>query len=83
MAIIFHPHAKERMLERGAKEDEVLQAAQRGERFPAKFGRIGYRRNFIFGGRWKNKIYATKQVEVYGVEENEDFVVITVIVNFF
>lgn len=43
MAIVIHPHARERMEERGA----------------------------------------TEQVEVYGVEEESDFIVITVVVRYF
>jgi len=48
-----------------------------------KFGRIGFRRNFNFEGMWRGKKYNTKQVEVYAVKENDDFVVITVIVKYF
>ena len=33
MAICFHPHAKERMRERGATEDEVI--VEQGEQIPA------------------------------------------------
>jgi hypothetical protein len=50
MAIRFHPHALERMVERGATEDEVRSTIEQGERFPAQFGRTGFRRNFSFGG---------------------------------
>jgi hypothetical protein len=53
-----------------------------GERFPAKFGRTGFRRNFPFDGEWNGKRYATKQIEAYAVEE-EGWLVITVIVKFF
>ena len=34
-----HPHALERMAERGATEAEVIATVQAGERFPARFGR--------------------------------------------
>jgi hypothetical protein len=53
-----------------------------GERFEAKFGRIGFRRNFAFDGEWNGKRYGAKQVEAYAVEE-EGWLVITVIVKFF
>ena len=33
MAIEFHPHARERMAERGATEQEVIAAVEKGERF--------------------------------------------------
>ena len=41
-----------------------------GERFGAKYGRIGFRRNFPFNREWAGTRYATKQVEAYAVEEN-------------
>ncbi len=41
MNIRFHPHAIRRMKERGALEKEVIGAIQSGEKFPAKFERIG------------------------------------------
>jgi hypothetical protein len=83
MAIKIHPHARERMWGRGASEDEVSKTIEAGERFLAKFNRIGFRRNFIFEGLWKGKQYKTKQVEVYTVEENEDLIVITILVKYF
>jgi len=83
VTIKIHPHARERMQERGVSEDEVLITVQTGERFPAKFGRIGFRRNFPFGGLWRGKKYNTKQVEVFAVEEEENLIVITTIVKYF
>jgi alkylhydroperoxidase/carboxymuconolactone decarboxylase family protein YurZ len=49
----LHPHAKERLSERGATEEEIITAIETGETFPAKFGRTGFRRNFAFGELWK------------------------------
>lgn len=83
MEVRFHPHAKERLLERGATEEEVRVAIQGGEKFPAKFGRMGFRRNFPFNQLWRGKHYGTKQVEVFAVEEMGAFLVITVIVRYF
>lgn len=54
-----------------------------GERFPARFGRSGFRRNFVFDGIWRDRRYATKQLEAYAVEEPEGWLVITVIVRYF
>ena len=48
----FHAHAVTRMVERGASEEEVTADVFEGERFAAKFGRQGFRRNFAFGD-WK------------------------------
>jgi len=83
MTVRFHSHALERMLERGATEFEVKSTVERGEQFPAKFGRIGFRRNFVFDGKWRGRYYQTKQVEAYTVLDGSDYLVITIIVRFF
>ena len=82
MQVRLHPHAKERLVERGATEVEVIAAVGEGERFPAKFGRTGFRRNFSFDGEWQGRSYKTKQVEAYAVEE-DGWLVITVMVKYF
>jgi len=79
----LHPRARERLAERGATEPEVVATVEGGERFPAKFGRTGFRRNFIFGGEWLGRRYSTKQVEVYAVAGEDGWLVITVLVKFF
>ncbi|HDN27739.1 MAG TPA: hypothetical protein ENG03_11720 [Thioploca sp.] len=81
-SIRLHPHAMVRLNERGATEIEVIETVAQGEMFPVKFGRVGFRRNFVFNKVWHNKYYATKQVEAYAVQEN-GWLVITVIVKFF
>jgi hypothetical protein len=63
----LHEHARARMLERGASEDEILATIMEGERFPAKFGRQGFRRNFQFDSAWRGRRYAMKQIEVLAV----------------
>ena len=83
MIIKFLPHARERMEERGVTEYEIINTVEEGEEFSAKFGRTGFRRNFEFGGVWRGKQYQTKQVEVFTVNENDRFIVITVIVKYF
>lgn len=50
---------------------------------PARFGRYGFRRNFPFGGTYRGRAYAFKQVEVYAVEEEGVWHVITVLVKYF
>ena len=82
MNVRIHPHAAKRMQERGATEDEVISAIEAGERFPAKFGRTGFRRNFPFDGAWRGKPYNTKQIEAFAIEEN-GWLVITVVVKYF
>ena len=83
MEIRFHPHARERMEERGTTEEEVKATVEQGEQFPAKFNRTGFRRNFSFDNKWRGKYYKTKQVEVYAVREDTDWVVITALTRYF
>lgn len=82
MRVRLHPHARERMTERGATEAEVIAAVTGGERFPAKFGRTGFRRNFPFDADWRGRRFSTKQVESYAVKE-DGWLVITVVVKYF
>lgn len=79
----LHPHARERLIERGANEEEIIATVEKGEMFPAKFGRAGFRRNFAYQGKWRGKDYQTKQIEAYAVKENEDWIVITIITRYF
>jgi uncharacterized protein YuzE len=60
LAIRFHPHALERMEERGATREEVITTIMEGERFPAQWGRSGFRRNFSFEDARQKKRYNTK-----------------------
>jgi hypothetical protein len=71
------------MIERGVTEQEILLTVGEGEKFPAKFGRTGYRRNFHYGGHWRGRFFEHKQIEVYAAPEGSDWVVITVITRFF
>ena len=77
----LHPHARERMQERGATEEEIQATVAQGEQFPARFGRTGFRRNFQFDQEWRGR--HTKQVEVYAVQQGADWLVITVITRYF
>lgn len=81
--IRFHPHALERMKERGATRNEVIVTVEDGESVPAKFGRNGFRRNFVFENEWRAKYYKTKQIEAFAVKEENDWLVITVITRYF
>ena len=81
--IIIHPHAIQRLSERGATEDEVILTVKTGEQFIAKHGRTGFRLNFLYNNLWNGKHYASKQIEAYAVLENDTWMVITLIVKFF
>lgn len=83
MAVMIHPHAWERMRERGATEYEVRMTVSKGEKFLAKFRRVGLRHNFRFESNRNGKFFRMKQIEVYGVKERRDFIVITVVVKYF
>ena len=83
MAVRFHPHARERMTQRGATEQEVAVAVETGEQFETKFGRTGFRRNFAFEKQWRGKYYKTKQIEAYAVRQDDDWLVISVITRYF
>lgn len=84
MEIRFHTHALERIEERGATEEEVRATVELGEKFPVKFGRVGFRRNFPFDRLWRRRLYLTKQLEVYAVEETSQvWLVISVISRYF
>lgn len=83
MDIVIHPHARDRMWERGASESEVIATIEQGERFPAKFGRTGFRYTFSFNGIWSGKTYPKKQVEVFAVDETDKWIVVTIIVKYF
>lgn len=83
MKVIIHEHADARMKERGVTEDEIIETANFGEQFPAKFGRTGYRRNFQFDAEWQGKFYHTKQVEIFTVHEDNAVLVITVVAKYF
>jgi hypothetical protein len=76
-------HAREQCGERGATEEEVVQAVQHGTREPAKRGRWLYRYNVAFGGMWAGNFYAVKQVAPVVAEEPDEIVVVTVYTFYF
>ena len=81
--IVYSEHAREQMVERGANQQEVEEAIQKGERVAAKKGRIAFRHNFQYNAKWGNKSFAMKQVMPIVVEENDTYVVVTVYTFYF
>jgi hypothetical protein len=77
--ITIPSHASERMLLRGATENEVREAIIDGERDVAKSGRFASRKTFEFNAisPINNKRYALKTVEVIWIDEPEEIVVVT------
>jgi hypothetical protein len=83
MTIRLHPHARSRLASRGATEAEIVQTVETGRRSPARFDRTRFRRDFPYGREWRGRVYGTKQVDAFAVEEDGDWLVITVITRFF
>jgi len=84
MSVRLHPHAVDRLLERGATEEELAATVEQGEKFPAKFGRTGFRRNFPFNQEWRGRQFSTRsQVEAYAVREGGNWLVISFVTRYF
>ena len=83
MAVRLHPHALERLAERGTTEAEVAVTVRSGEQFPAKFGRTGFRKTFRFESTWQGNSYPMKEVEAIAVREGENWLVITVVTRYY
>ena len=83
MEVVLHPHALDRLRERGVTVEEATATVLGGEHISAKYGRVGFRRNFSYGRLWRGKLYAMKQIEAYAIEEAGHWVVITVIARYF
>jgi hypothetical protein len=83
LPVELHPHARGRAIERGATEEEIVATVSAGEQFPAKLGRTGFRRNFVFDGLWRGRRYATKQVEAIAVVEADHWLVLTIWTRYF
>jgi len=83
VAIIIHPHALQRMEERGASREEVRRTIEAGRVSPARFGRQKYGMTFSFGNYWRAQLYEHKHIEAYCVVDGEDIIVVTVVVKYF
>jgi len=83
MAIIIHPHALQRMEERGATREEVLRTITTGSMSAAKFGRRMHAMTFSHDEYLQSRFYEHKLIEAYSVEEEGDVIVISVVVKYF
>jgi Domain of unknown function (DUF4258) len=83
MKVRIHPHARQRMWERGATTEDIRQTIASGRVIPAKFGRTRFRRVFTFDSVWNGKKYARRQIDAYAVKITDGWLVITVIVKYF
>lgn len=83
MAIIIHPHALQRMEERGATREEVLETIETGRMSPGKFDRRIHEMTCAYGDFWRSQLYEYKHIEVYSIEDGEDVIVVTVVVKYY
>jgi hypothetical protein len=81
--VVFTAHARERARERGAREEDVVQAIRIGQREAAQRGLDLYRLNLEFHREWDGRRYGVQQVAPIVSEEEGRFVVITVYVFYF
>ena len=81
--VIFTSHAYQRMRQRGALEEEVVEAIRRGRKEAGQRGLSLYRLNLEFKREWDGHYYAVKQVVPVVAEEGNRFVVITVYTFYF
>lgn len=81
--IVFSLRAQEKMIDRGASEEEIRLAIGTGNPEPARKGRVIFRKNFNFNKNWRGKHYAVKQVVPIVSQEEDNFVVVTVFVYYF
>ena len=76
--IRFSGHARHQLRRRGVTEQEVIEAIRMSHWQPADRGRLECRRDYVYGGEWNCRFYATKQVRPIFVEEADEIVVVTV-----
>jgi hypothetical protein len=81
--ITFTAHARDRMRERGAREEDVREAVRIGQREPAQRGLFLYRLNVEFKREWDGRYYGVQQIAPIVAEEEERLVVVTVYTFFF
>jgi len=80
MRIFISQHTKERALERGTNNKEILEVLSSGFSILAKYGRKGKAKVYDFGRTRLNRFYEQKRVEVFYTDEEDDIIVSTVYV---
>ena len=80
MVYAIPEHAKDRMRERGASEQEVRATIRDGKRERAERARWLYTATFLFEGMWRGRRYAERRISVIVAEEPDRDVVVTVFV---
>lgn len=80
--VVFTFHARERMRERGTREEDVLIALRLGLREPARRGLVQYRFNVEFSREWDGRYYGVQQI-VPVVDEGPHRVVVVTVYTFY
>ena len=83
MIIKIHPHAAQRIRERGATTARVRETVIRGKSSPAKFARTKFSLTFPYGNVWNGTKYEKQQIEAFAATIPGGWLVVTVIVKFF
>ena len=81
--IVFTTHARQRIRERGASEEDVIEAIRIGRKEPAQRGLFQYRLNLEFKREWAGQFYDVQQVAPVVAEEENRKIVVTVYVFYF
>jgi len=81
--IVFTTHARLRMEQRGAREEDVREAIRSGQREQGQRGLFLYRLNLEFKREWDGQYYAIQQVVPVVAEEEQRIVVVTVYTFYF
>jgi hypothetical protein len=82
MPIVPSKHAKQRMAQRGATQDEVEETVVMGVQSQNSKGQDVFQKSFDFCRYYMGKYYTLKHVKVIAVFEHPDWVVVTVIVKY-
>ena len=78
MRVTIIDHARDRMRERGATEDEVMATLSKGTELRAAGGRKVKELVFSFNAVWQGKPYPQKKLRVIYMEQDNDIIAITV-----
>ena len=79
----FTEHALARMKQRGATEEDVIEAILTGRKEPAGRGRAQFRLNRSYGKVWAGRTYEIQQIVAIVAEEPDCLVVVTVLTFYF
>lgn len=76
---IYTKHARERMAQRGANDNEVEDTILNGMEVPAKGDKQKFEKVYDTACEYQGRQYDQKQVEVVTAKDDDDWVIVTVI----